>query len=160
VKARGSLKFGGFLFFGEVMGREMKLHSTNYYNTLIGVAEDCPVNVAEIPPQKNDEKTVALLQYHIIQEHPYTFTSDDVIFNVYAERQSIAKKDYKTEREKFFSKGQPCLRSSPLPKRYGWGVHSNEDGKLALIAVESETYKKLTKDKTVKQIRAMRSRRT
>jgi hypothetical protein len=137
----------------------MKLHSTNYYNTLIEVAEDCPVNVAEIPPQKNDEKTIALLQYSMILEHPYTYTSDDIVFMVYATKQGIAKKDYKTEREKFFSKGQPCLRSSPLPKRYGWGVHSNEEGKVALVAVESETYKKFTKDKTVKQIKAMRSRR-
>lgn len=137
----------------------MKLHSTNYYNTLIEVAEDCSVNVAEIPPQKNDEKTVALLQYNMILEHPYIYTSDDVVFTVYAERQTIPKKDYKTEREKFFSRGQPCLRSSPLPKRYGWGVHSNEEGKLALVGVESEVYKKLAKDNSVKQIKAMRSKR-
>lgn len=137
----------------------MKLHSTNYFNTLIEVAEDCPVKVAEIPPQKNDEKTIALLQYSMIHEQPYVYTSDDVIFTVYSERQAIPKKELAAQREKFFSKGQPCLRSSPLPKRYGWGVHSNEDGKLALVAVESEAYKKLATDKTVKQIKAMRSRR-
>jgi Family of unknown function (DUF6157) len=137
----------------------MKLHSTNYYNTLIEVAEDCPVNVAEIPPQKNDEKTVALLQYSMIHEQPYTHTSDDVLFTVYSARQGLPKKDYTAQREKFFSKGQPCMRSSSLPKRYGWGVHSNEEGKLALIAVETAAYKKLVTDKTVKQIKAMRSKR-
>lgn len=137
----------------------MKLHSTNYYSTLIEVAEDCPVNVAEIPPQKNDEKTIALLQYDMIQNYPYTYTSDEVIFAVHAERQGIPKKEHKAEREKFFSKGQPCLRSSPLPKRYGWGVHSNDEGKLALVAVETEAYKKLAADKAVKQVKAMRSKR-
>jgi Family of unknown function (DUF6157) len=49
------------------------------------------------------------------------------------------------------------MRSSALPKRYGWGVHSNEDGKLALVAVEDERYKKLSSDKTVAHLRAMRS---
>ncbi len=39
------------------------------------------------------------------------------------------------------------MRSSALPKRYGWGVHSNEDGKLALVAVEDAKYKKLSSDK-------------
>jgi hypothetical protein len=137
----------------------VKPHSTNYFNTLIEVAEDCPVNVAEIPPQKKNEKTIALLQYSMILEHPYVYTSDDVLFNVYARRQGIAKKDYKTEREKFFSKGQPCMRSSALPKRYGWGIHSNEEGKLALVAVEDAAYKKLASDKNLKHLKAMRSKR-
>lgn len=137
----------------------MKLHSTNYFNTFIEVADDCPVKIAEIPPQKNDERTIASSQYAMIHEHPYTYTSDDVLFNVYAERQGIAKKDYKTELEKFFSRGQPCMRSSALPKRYGWGVHSNEQGKLALVAVEDARYKKLLGDKNTKHFKAMRSKR-
>ena len=51
------------------------------------------------------------------------------------------------------------MRSSALPKRYGWGVHSNEEGKLALIAVESAMYKKLSSDKDTTHLKAMRSRR-
>jgi Family of unknown function (DUF6157) len=136
----------------------MNLHSTNYFNTLIEVAEDCPVTVAEVPPQK-EEKTIANLHYNMIHDHPYTYTSDDVIFNVHAERQGIPKEDHNAERKKFFSKGQPCMRSSALPKRYGWGVHSNEEGKLALVALESAEYKKLATNKMVKQIKAMRSKR-
>lgn len=30
----------------------MKTHATNYKNTFIEVAEDCPVKAAEIPPIK------------------------------------------------------------------------------------------------------------
>jgi Family of unknown function (DUF6157) len=135
------------------------IHSTNYFNTFIEIAGDCPVKVAEIPPQKGEEKTVANLQYTMIHDQPYTYTSDDVLFNVYAERQGVTKKDYKAEREKFFSKGQPCMRSSALPKRYGWGIHSNEDGKLALIAVEDARYKKFVSDKYIKHLKAMRSKR-
>jgi hypothetical protein len=134
------------------------IHTTNYFNTFIEVAEDCPITVAEVPPQK-EEKTVANLQYTMIHDHPYTHTSDNVLFAVYAERQDIAKKDHKAEREKFFSRGQPCMRSSALPKCYSWGIHSNEDGKLALVGIETVTYKKLAADKTVKQVKAMRSKK-
>ncbi len=137
----------------------MKNHSTNYYNTFIEVAEDCPVTVAEVPPQKGDKKTVAHLQYSMVLEHPYRYTSDDVLFTVYAERQGISEKDRAVQREKFFSKGQPCMRASPLPKRYGWGVHSDEEGKLALVAVEDEAYQKLASDKTLNHLKAMRSKK-
>ena len=137
----------------------MKSHSTNTYNTFIEVAEDCPVTVAEVPPQKGGTKTVASLQYSIIHEYPYTYTSDDVLFAVYAEKQAIPKKDYAARREEFFSRGQPCMRASPLPKRYGWGVRSNEEGKLALIAVEDAAYKRLASDTTLNHLKAMRSKR-
>ncbi len=137
----------------------MKSHSTNTYNTFIKTAEDCPVTVAEVPPEKGDRKTVANLQYSVIQGHPYRYTSDDVLFAVYAERQAIPEKDRATQREKFFSKGQPCMRASPLPKRYGWGIHSNAEGKLALVAVEDTNYKKLASDPTIAHLEAMRSKK-
>ena len=137
----------------------MKSHTTNYYNTFIEVAEDCPVTVAKVPPQKGDKKTVASLQYSLIQKRPYCYTSDDVLFAVYAKRQGISKKDHAAKRETFFSRGQPCMRASPLLKRYGWGVHSNGEGKLALVAVEDAAYKKLAGDSTITHLKAMRSKR-
>lgn len=135
------------------------MKTTNYYNTFIEVAEDCPVKTAETPPQKNGEKTIANLQFEMIGGNPYQYSSDDVIFGVYALKNNIANKEFDKEREKFFSKGQACLRSSPLPKRYGWGVHSNDKGKIALYALESEAYKTLEKDKNVQHVKAMRTRR-
>ncbi len=88
-----------------------------------------------------------------IFEHPYQFTSDDVIFRIHAERKNIPQSQ--EEQEKFFSKGQACLRSSPLGKRYGWGVHSDSKGKIALIAVESDEYKMLAVDDTLEHTKAM-----
>lgn len=38
----------------------------NYYNTFIEVAEDCPVQVAQIPETKGDAKTIPVLQYEMI----------------------------------------------------------------------------------------------
>jgi len=70
-----------------------------------------------------------------------------------------AKATCSWKEKKFFSKGQPCLRSSPLVKRYGWGVHFNKDGKAAIYAIESSEYRKLYKDKTIKHLKGMKSKR-
>jgi hypothetical protein len=134
------------------------MHTTNYMNTFIEVAEDCPVKTAEIPPAKA-EKTIANIQFDILIDNPYRYTSDDVLFQVFVTKNQIAARYKEAERKKFFSKGQPCFRSSPLTKRYGWGVHSNEKGQIAIYAMESAAYKKMMKDKELKQIKAMRSKK-
>ncbi|MFO7540636.1 MAG: DUF6157 family protein [Chloroflexota bacterium] len=36
--------------------------TTNYFNTLIEIAEDCPATVGEIPPVRGGKKSVANLQ--------------------------------------------------------------------------------------------------
>lgn len=137
----------------------MKTHTTNYENTFISISDDCPTKEGEIPPLKGNSPTVATLQFDLILKNPYKYTSDDVIFQVYAERNGIPKSDRKKTREEFFSKGQPCLRTSPLTKRYGWGVHSDKDGKIALYASGTKEYDQLMKDKTLKVVKAMRSAR-
>ena len=132
------------------------MHTTNYFNAFIQIAEDCPVKAAEIPPLKK-EKSLANYQFEMIEKHPYKYTSDDVIFGIYALRNGISNS--KAEREKFFSKGQPCLRTSPLGKRYGWGVHSNEEGKVAIYPAGSAEYEKFAADSKLEQVKAMRSKR-
>ena len=94
----------------------------------------------------------------------YRYTSDDVIFTVWADRKGIAEADRPAARIKFFAKGQPCLRSSDLGKRYGWGVHADAESRVAIFALESEEYGRLAEgiapdgsDVVVK--RAMRSSR-
>lgn len=133
------------------------MKTTNYTNTFIEVAEDCSAKSAEIPPLKGSEKTAANIQFEMISENPYRYTSDDVLFTVYATKNNISKREL--DKEKFFSKGQACFRSSPLTKRYGWGVHNDAEGKIAIYALESTEYKKLSKDKNLKHVKAMRSKR-
>lgn len=125
--------------------------TTNYFDTFIAVAEDCPVETAEAPPIK-EPKSVAQLQYEILKDAPYTYTSDDVLYETNGKRRGISRPD-------FFAKGQPCFRSSPLTKRYGWGVHSDHDGKIAIYRLGSDEYKKHASDPNLKQLNAMRSRR-
>jgi hypothetical protein len=135
------------------------MHTTNYINTFIEIAEDCPVTTAQMPPDQGGEKTIAGLQFEMVKKNPYKYTSDDVLFSVFAIRNEITKGEMAKEREKFFSKGQACFRSSPLGKRYGWGVHSDEKGKIAIYEMESPEYKKLSKDKNLEHVKAMRSKR-
>lgn len=137
----------------------MKVNTTNYINAFIEIAEDCPVKAAEMPLVKGDTKTIANYQFDMLYDHPYKYTSDDVIFGVYAARNGIKKAELKKARGQFFSKGQPCMRTSPLTKRYGWGVHSNEEGKIAIYACESPDYKNFLKNKKLEVVKAMRSKK-
>lgn len=135
----------------------MKVHTTNYENTFIEVAEDCPAIVGEIPKMKGDTKTVAAIQFEIIRKNPYKFTSDDVLFQVFADKNDLTKSEHAAAREQFFSKGQACLRASPLTKRYGWGIHNNKEGKIALYGVETPEYQKFLKDENLKVVKAMQT---
>lgn len=136
------------------------MHSTNYFNTLIEIAEDCPVDVSEMPPVKGSKKSAANLQFEILKNNPYKFSSDDVLFSVFALRKAVSEAEWEEQRAHYFSKGQPCFRASPLTKRYGWGVHSDEEGKIALYGVDSAEYQCLVADDSVKKVKAMRSKRT
>ncbi|MEM6799832.1 MAG: DUF6157 family protein [Bacteroidota bacterium] len=135
------------------------MHTTNYFNTFIEIAEDCPVNQGEIPPVKPDKKTVANLQFEMLIDNPYKYNSDEVLFGVFAIRKEFQSVEMEEQRAQYFSKGQPCFRSSPLTKRYGWGLHANEEGKIALFATDSKEYQEFLADDSLKKVKAMRSKR-
>jgi len=79
---------------------------------------------------------------------------------VYAERNFVAKNDKKL-RSKFFEKNQPCLRTSTLTKKYGWGIHFNNKGKAALYSKDSVEYINFEKYKNsnLKLIKALRNKK-
>jgi hypothetical protein len=129
-----------------------------YYSTFIAIAEDCPATAAEVPTSKGDKKSVAELHYEMIAA-PYRYTQEDVLFATYARDKDIDPADAEGERAHFFSKGQACLRASALGKRYGWGLHFNEHGQVALVAMDSPDYQRFLGDPSLKQLKAMRSKR-
>jgi hypothetical protein len=140
------------------------VHSTNYTDTFIAIAPDSNAARGTVP-KETASPSVALHTFRMIHDHPYRYTSDDVIFTVYAERNSISADQRAAARTDFFSKAQACFRASDLGKKYGWGVHSDAEGRVALYGVETEEYEELVsgnrlgsdgKPVTVK--RAMRSR--
>jgi len=126
---------------------------------LIEVAEDCPVREAQVPQARGAKKTKAVVEYELLVKHPYKYTEEDIAFEMYAVLHDIPKAIWPTERKKFLSKGHPHLRVSALTKRYGWGIHNNAEGKIALVAIESSEYKQLTNDPRTTKIRAFRSKR-
>ncbi|MDO5753655.1 DUF6157 family protein [Arthrobacter sp.] len=125
------------------------MHTTNYVNTLIAIADDCPADHGVIPPVKLENPSIASRTFQLISQNPYRFTSDDVIFTVYADRAGLTESERPSAREHYFSKGRPCLRASDLGKKYGWGVHANADGHVALYAVNSPEYAELSVGKAI-----------
>ena len=132
----------------------------NYFETLIAVADDCPVNESAVPPRNEAKPTIAAEHYRLISERPYELTSEDLIFQIHADKQGIPESERPAAREDYFSTGRACLRTSPLAKKYGWGLHSDAEGRLALVAMESKEYRRLASgDDGTQVVKAMRSSR-
>ena len=125
----------------------MKTHTTNYTDTFIEAAGDCRVTEG-CPPPDREPKTAARIEYEMLIDSPYHYTSDDALYESSGRRRGISRED-------FFSKAQPCFRSSALCKRYGWGVHSNNEGKIAIYGAGTQEYIRLSTDKSIKHVSAM-----
>ncbi|WP_313511914.1 DUF6157 family protein [Sphingobacterium sp.] len=110
------------------------------------------------PPAK-EKRTIAEIQFELVAKNPYKYTSDDILFMVFADRNDLTKTEYKEARELFFSKGQACLRTSPLAKRYGFGIHFDGNAKIAIYGVGTLEYEKYIADEKLKKIKAVRSKR-
>jgi hypothetical protein len=137
--------------------------SVNYRNTFITAADDCPVGQGAVPPDRAGQPTVAGAQFAMLHAHPYRFTSEDVIFETSSARRAlgpdVSTKALADERARFFARPQACLRASPLPKRFGWGVHCDDQGRVAIFGIESNEYAELSHRASLDQRQAMRSRR-
>ena len=136
----------------------------NYYDTFIRVAPDCPVSEAVVPTGRREEKSIPQIEYELLAENPYTFTQEELLFAVHVRRQGVGEGDLKARRaalwEEFFGKPRACLRASMLPKKYGWGLHFDAEGRIALVPVESEEYRAFVAGKGVATVlAAMRNKR-
>src|SRR4051812_40091738 len=133
----------------------------NHWQTLIAVADDCPVSAAVVPVARGGRKTIAVIQYELLSTSPYKYTSAQVLFECSMRHQGLAAAGLKTQPlalwDAFFAKPQACLRASALPKKYGFGLHCDADGKVALCAMESADYRRLSRSKTVQVFKAMPS---
>jgi hypothetical protein len=88
-----------------------------------------------------------------------------VLFSVWLQRQDLTISQSEAEiarlRDDFFAKSQPCLRTSPLPKKYGWELVFDQEGRTALCPMESQEYQRLAAGDVagVTVLKAMRSKR-
>lgn len=135
-----------------------------YTDTFVQVSPDCPATTGEIPVSRGGKKSVAAIQYELLSRHPYRFTQKDLYFEVHVRHKGIAPAEASRNRkaiwDELFRKPQACLRTSPLPKRYGWGIHYDQAGRIALWAVDSKEYARFTHTKAdvPKLLFAMRSK--
>lgn len=133
-------------------------------NTFVLVAPDCPVKAAVIPVAKRAAASVAVIQYECLTSQPYKLTLEELVFEVHVRRSGLSRAEAKSLaaeiRTKLFAKPQACMRASPLPKRYGWGVHYDEHGRLALYPMESTEYRRFAEGQVhgVKVVAALRSK--
>jgi hypothetical protein len=114
-------------------------------DTFVLVAPDCPVTTAVVPAAKWASPTVAVIQYELLSARPYALTLEELIFETHVRRANLPKAEVKSRaaeiRAALFSRPHPCMRASPLPKKYGWGVHHDGAGRMALYGVGSEEYR-------------------
>lgn len=104
--------------------------TTNYVDTFILASADSKARAGVAPARPG---TVAALQYGLLRDAPYRYTSDELLFEVHASRQGIDQAGRKAAWDAFFARSQACLRAAPLVKQFGWGLHHDGQGKVALV---------------------------
>ncbi len=134
-----------------------------YTNTFITIAEDCPVEgQSEVPTSTRAKKPMHIIQYELLTQNPYTYSHEELIFEVYLAKEGmtdISENERQAVWDQLFAKEHPCLRVSALTKRYGFGAHYNEAGKIALYPLESAEYQTFVADDETKKLAAMRTKR-
>ncbi|MFJ9384126.1 DUF6157 family protein [Peribacillus sp. NPDC101481] len=131
----------------------------SYKNTLITISEDSKVTSAKVPVIKNEKPTIAYIEHDLINNNPYKFTQEDVQFKTFLIKSQIEEENTAELREQFFSKPKACFRASPLVKNYGWGIHYDNQGKIAIYDVNSKMYNQLLKQADITKLKGMRSKR-
>lgn len=113
---------------------------------LILVAYDCPV-IESIVPGDKSPKTVDRIVYEVLNEYPYQYSESELFIEVHINKRK--RPDLKIDSYN--------IKRSPLLQKYGWGIHRNQAGKLALVPVNSEEYTQLSK--TIKTTRSYRNKK-
>lgn len=116
------------------------------YHTFVQVAQDCPVTVGVVPTaKKNAKPSIHMIQYELLSTSPYRYTLEDLIYEVHIRHKEFPVEQVEQNgdriRAELFQKSHPCMRASMLPKKFGWGIHYDSEGKLALYGMESEQYR-------------------
>ncbi len=130
-----------------------------YVSTFIAIAEDCRATGGEAPPAK---ATVAATQYAMLTAEPGHWTQEDVLLassSGVRGRDDVSEEELDRLRAEYFAEPRACLRASPLPKSFGWGLYYDAEGRITLYAVDSAEYRRLSADPSLTQLSAMRSKR-
>ena len=154
VAGHGASPFGGG-------GKRVKAIT----NTFVLVASDCPVTTAVVPAATGTAPTAPVIQHELLTAQPYVLDLEALIFETHVRRAGLSPVQDEAQaaaiRAELFAKPHACMRASALPKRYGWSVHYDSRGRLALYPVESAEYRRFAAGEAagVTVVPAMRSKR-
>lgn len=133
---------------------------TGFRNTFIRISSDCPETSGIEPPVRGGKVPVHLIHLNLLRERPYHYTHEALIAEGELRREASTGETKREILARIRSKPLPCLRTSALPKRYGWGFHFDHAGRIAAYPAGSPEYGKLEADQGVAQVMAVRSKRT
>lgn len=134
-------------------------------NTFVTVAPDTTARCASVPTARGENVPVHLFHYELLSKQPYQLTIQDLVFATHVRKLGLSAAEVKRRKQalwdELFSKSHACLRASALPKKFGWGVHHDAQGRIALVPMESDEYQRLASGKVagVKVVPAIRTKR-
>jgi hypothetical protein len=106
---------------------------------LITVSEDYPSKKSKQPLR---EGTAIKLLHDVLEANPYKYTEREYFHHVHhvlRKRTDLKIDEYK-------------IRRSDLVKKYGYGIHTNAEGKIAMVPCESTKYKMLLEDESIAKV--------
>ncbi len=118
----------------------------------IMAAEDCPRDRGTVPySEKGQEPFLPLVTYEVLARHPYEYTEDELQREVHVAR--LGKDN--------FDPATRDLKRNDLPKKWGWGIHYDEERRVSLVDSGTERYEQLAKraEAQGKLDRALRNKR-
>jgi hypothetical protein len=130
-----------------------------FLNTFVRTAPDCPESAGIEPACRGGKKPVHLIQLELLRSAPHHFTHESLVVESELLREPSTGETRAEILSRIRSKPLPCLRCSPLAKRYGWGFHFDGEGKIAVHAAGSKAYQKLAADPKLEQVPAIRSKK-
>ncbi len=130
----------------------------SYIQTFVIKSDDCPTDIGERPGEWKSPRTKAQIEYDLLLNAPYTLDHDALNYTVYA-TQCAEKGTVAEGRAEYLSKGRPCMRASALVKRYVWGAHYDDQGRIAIYPADGADYARLAAAPDIKVLKGMRSSR-
>lgn len=131
----------------------------NYYSTFILISDDSPAQASKIPVSNRKKRTISEIEFALLHENPGYYTQDELQFEVHMIHKGIPEVNRDGEKVRFLEERRACMRASSLPKRFGWGIYFDANGKAEMVPVESEKYQKLKQQDEIKKVKAMKSKK-
>ena len=123
---------------------------TPYTDTFVTVSPDSTATAAAEPPQLKTKTTEARAIWEILLREPYKWIWSELITKI--------RKDAERYDGRVIPDADSGLFSSLLCKKYGWGINHDFEGRVALVAIDSDEYKELESNPQVKKIHAFRNK--